>query len=180
MATEVRDKSRTLNLQQYLQGKIVKVISRKFDLSIRRTWECRFVEQIDSLVTLIGEFDRDIRHPDLGLIRQGTTSYEYFWLDRWYNSFRFHEPDGSFRNFYCNITLPPKFDNGVLDYVDLDIDVIVWPDFRMETLDWDEYELNAKNYSYPQSVRLGATKALTEVKRLITAREFPFSSADLY
>lgn len=163
-----------------MQSKTVNVISRKFDLSIRRTWRCRLIEQSGPLITLIGEFDRDIEHPDLGLIHRGTISHEYFWLDRWYNVFRFHEPDGKLRNFYCNINLPPKFENGVLDYVDLDIDVIVWPDFTAKTVDLDEFESNSVLYSYPESVRLEAFAALAEIKGIIATREFPFDPADFY
>ncbi|HEY2866232.1 MAG TPA: DUF402 domain-containing protein, partial [Pyrinomonadaceae bacterium] len=105
----------------------VLVISRSYDLTVRRSWKAQLTGSAPPLVELVGEFDRDVEHPDLGLIAQGTVSYEYYWLDRWYNVFRFNEPDGKFRNYYCNINMPPRFEDGVLDYVDLDIDVVVWP-----------------------------------------------------
>ena len=104
---------------------LIQINARKFDNKIHRSWKCKFIEQRDSLLIFAGEFDREITHNDLGIIRRGTVSYEYYWLDRFYNIFRFHEPEGSLRNFYCNVNVPPTFENGVLDYIDLDIDVLV-------------------------------------------------------
>src|SRR5215210_5537237 len=81
--------------------------SRKYDQSIRRSWQCRLLQQSGRLFVFEGVFDLDVQHDDLGIIRRGSVSYEYYWLDRWYNVFRFHEPEGQLRNYYCNINTPP-------------------------------------------------------------------------
>lgn len=152
----------------------VTINSRKFDLSISRSWTCRLLKQQDTLLEFIGEFDSEVRHPDLGLIKRGTVSHEFYWLDRYYNVFRFHEPDGSLRNFYCNINLPPTFSDNVLDYIDLDIDVLVWPAFDYEILDLDDFEENARVFNYPEEVRNKAMQTLDELIAAINTREFPF------
>ena len=36
-------------------------------------------------------FDEEIEHELLGTISSGTISTEYYWLDRWYNVFRFSD-----------------------------------------------------------------------------------------
>lgn len=152
----------------------IEINSRKFDGSIRRSWNCALQEANRELLVFVGEFESEVRHPQLGVIRPGTISYEYYWMDRWYNVFRFHEPDGEFRNFYCNLNMPPAFENGVLDYVDLDIDVLVWPDHRIEILDVDDYERNAATYGYPDEIRTKVKESLDEVLKLIEKRDFPF------
>lgn len=157
-----------------MQNERVTVNSRKYDLSIRRSWECQLIERNDPLLVLVGDFGHDVEHPDLGSIAKGTISYEYYWLDRWYNVFKFQEPDGDFRNFYCNINLPPTFENDVLDYVDLDIDVLVWPDGTTKTLDVDDFEVNATKFVYPEELRAKAFETLSELLELIAKREFPF------
>jgi protein associated with RNAse G/E len=154
----------------------VKVISRKYDLSIRRTWNCFLVTQNGNLIELVGEFDKEVTHPELGVIEAGTISREYFWSDRWHNVFRFERPSGQLRNFYCNINLLPKFNGTELDYIDLDIDLIVRPDGRVVTLDEDEFEQNAANFGYSPQVRENTFKALEELRKLIANREFPFDS----
>ena len=157
-----------------MRNQLIRVNSRKYDLMVRKSWTCRLVERSDRLLVLIGEFDSEVAHTGLGSIARGTVSKEFYWLDRWFNVFSFSEPDGSFRNFYCNITMPPKFENDVLDYVDLDIDVIVWPDGRVDTLDMDDFESNSIRFGYPDDVRENALDSLSELQRTIDAGEFPF------
>jgi len=128
------------------------------------------------LVVAVGTFDADVNHSDLGLITQGTRSYEYFWLNRWYNIFKFATADGQFRNYYCNICMPPQFSNDVLDYVDLDIDVVVNADFSHRILDREDFERNAELYDYPFEVRDRVEKSLEELLELIRVRDLPGAS----
>src|SRR4051812_5839930 len=132
----------------YRSDELITVISRKFDGTISRSWKCRFIEQQETLLTFVGEFDIDVEHAELGFIRRGTISYEYYWLDRWYNVFRFHEPNQQLRYYYCNINMPLRFEGGTLDYVDLDIDVLVSADLSYRILDLDDYEENARTFGY--------------------------------
>ncbi|HEX6124035.1 MAG TPA: DUF402 domain-containing protein [Pyrinomonadaceae bacterium] len=152
---------------------MITVNSRKYDGTIRRSWTCEIAEQSDSLLVLVGEFDDDVMHSHLGHIKKGTLSYEYYWLDRWYNVFRFHEPSGSLRNFYCNLNMPPEFSGGILDYVDLDIDILVWPDYDYVLLDHEEYERNAKVFGYPAEVDAKVEAGLKELLELIETRSLP-------
>lgn len=120
-------------------------------------------------------FDEEIEHDLLGNISAGTISTEYYWLDRWYNVFRFSEADGKLKNFYCNVNQPPSFDGRVLSYLDLDIDVLVAPDLTYKILDLDDFETNAQRYGYSDEVQANANHALTELTRLIETRAFPFN-----
>lgn len=153
---------------------IITINSRKFDGQIHRNWKCKFVEQKGNLLIFVGEFEKEVKHSHLGVIRRGTVSYEFYWLDGWFNVFRFHEPEGDLRNFYCNLNMPPKFENGVLDYVDLDIDILVWTDFRTEILDLEEFETNAKRFGYSEELKSRIHKTIAEILEMIARREFPF------
>ena len=126
----------------------ITINSRKFDGKIHRSWKCKLVERKDSLLVFVGEFEEEVSHPKLGLIRRGTVSYEYYWLDRWFNIFRFHEPDGRLRNFYCNINAPPEFDGTTLHFIDLDVDILVSPNMSFQVLDEDEFNVNALRFNY--------------------------------
>ncbi len=120
-------------------------------------------------------FDEEIEHELLGTIASGTISTEYYWLDRWYNVFRFSDSNHSVRNFYCNVNQPPSFDGRVLSYIDLDIDVLVAPDFTYKVLDVEDFEQNARRYGYPHQVQANARRALADLIELIEARAFPFN-----
>ncbi len=155
-------------------NKIATIRALKYDGEVRRTWKAELLEGTASLSTFVGKFEDAVVHPDLGLIEKGTLSYEYFWTDRWYNVFRFHEPDGSLRNWYCNIGKPPVIEEGVVSYVDLDIDVLVWPGDDPIVLDEDEFIINAARYAYSADVLLEVENAKRELLKRVASREFPF------
>lgn len=154
-----------------MSSQLFTVNSRKYDLSLRRSWTCELVRDDPGAIHLLGKFDDEVIHPELGIVRQGTISHETFFLDRWYNYFLFYEPTGAFRNFYFNICMPPSVGDGIVDYVDLDLDLIVWPDGRVVTLDVDEFEFNSVKYQYPEDVRLNALSALERLNSALTGQD---------
>jgi protein associated with RNAse G/E len=166
--------SETTEVAAPAPGRNVKVRALKFDGQLHREWQARFVAQAGSRIIVEGVFEEEIRHPQLGLIAPGTHSTEYYWTDRWYSVFRFQEPSGTLRNYYCNINLPAKFDGGLLTFVDLDIDLLVAPDFSRRVLDEDEFAANAARYLYPASVREMVPRALAELNEIIERRDDPF------
>ena len=155
----------------------VEVRSLRFDGSVKRVWRARLARREEDLIVLEGVFEEEVRHPLLGAIRAGTLSTEFFWTNRWYSVFRFREPDdGRLRNFYGNINTPPSLSGGILSFVDLDIDVLVRPDFAYTILDEDEFEQHAEQFKYPLEFRRRAFRALEELLELVGRREFPFDA----
>ena len=148
---------------------------RKYDGLEHRRWQARIAKIEGPLLVLDAVFEEEIEHDLLGTIARGTVSTEYYWLDRWYNVFRFSDNAGKLKNFYCNINQPPSFDGHVLSYIDLDIDVFVAPDLTYQVLDLDDFEANARTYAYPADVQANAHGALKELTKLIEARAFPFN-----
>lgn len=137
----------------------------KYDGRERRHWAAQVVEQVGPLIVLDAVFDEEIQHDLLGTIALGTVSKEYYWLDRWYNIFRFND------RFYCNVTKPPAFDGSTLTYVDLDIDVLVESDFSYKILDLEDFEAS----QYAAEVQHNARQALAELTSLVETRSFPFN-----
>ena len=151
------------------------VSALKYDGREHRRWPARIATTDGPLLVLDAVFDEEVQHDLLGTIASGTVSTEYYWLDRWYNVFRFSDSNQTLRNFYCNINQPPSFDGRLLSYIDLDIDVLVAPDLTYKILDVDDFEANARRYGYPDHVQAKARAALAELTRLIEARSFPFN-----
>lgn len=137
----------------------------KYDGREDRRWEARMAKQVGPLIVLDAVFDQEIEHDLLGKIAFGTISTEYYWLDRWYNAFRY---DG---RFYCNVTTPPVLNGSILSYIDLDIDVLVESDFSYKVLDLDDFEANR----YPRDVEQHARQALEELIGLVETKSFPFN-----
>lgn len=153
---------------------LIVVRSFKYDGAEHRRWHARLVSRNGSLIELDAQFEEEIRHAQLGTILPGTRSLEYYWLDHWYNVFRFMEPTGELLYYYCNVNVPPVFDHSGLSFIDLDMDILVAPDLSYRVLDEDEFEMNAARYNYPPEVRERAHRALDELVALIESRRFPF------
>ncbi len=156
-------------------GHSILVRTYKYDGSAHRSWNAKLTHQEGALLVLDATFADEINHDLLGTITGGTRSLEYYWLDRWYNVFRFSEPEGKLRNYYCNINVPPTFDGKILSYVDLDLDILVAPDFSYQLLDVEDFERNAETLKYSAAVHNNARRAVDELVGMIQAREFPFS-----
>jgi len=154
----------------------VEVRVYKYNGLLHRTWPAELLRQEGSLIVLDAKFADEVIHDLLGTIASGTHSLEYYWLDRWYNVFRFAEPDGTLRNYYCNVNVLPTFDGETLSYVDLDLDILVEPDLSYRILDVEDFERNAEDYGYSVEVRANARRAVDELVRMIETRAFPFNS----
>jgi protein associated with RNAse G/E len=155
---------------------LAKINARKYDGSIHRSWQAKLIEETSAYWLFEGVFDSQVRHSDLGIIEKGTISYEYYFKNAWFNVFRFHQPTGEFRNFYCNLNLPPTFENNILDYVDLDLDILVGKDFQIRLLDEKEFDDNSKKFLYGKETIEGVGRSLKIVLNLIESREFPFNT----
>ena len=157
--------------------KSVLVCAYKYNGALHRTWGAELIRREGSLIVLDAKFPEEVVHDLLGTIASGTQSFEYYWLDRWYNIFRFALPDGALRNYYCNVNVPAKFDGETLSYVDLDLDILVDPDFSYRVLDVEDFEANARIYGYTEEVKANARQALDELAKMIETRAFPFSDS---
>jgi protein associated with RNAse G/E len=158
-------------------GKTILVQAYKYDGLLHRVWPAQLLRQEDSLIVLDAKFPEEIVHDLLGTIASGTHSLEYYWLDRWYNVFRFAQPNGGeLRNYYCNVNVPPTFDGETLNYTDLDLDILVEPDLSYQILDVEDFDRNAKLYGYSDEMQSNAKRAVEELIELIATRQFPFDN----
>lgn len=156
----------------------IEVRTYKYDGSGHRSWRASILRREGSLLVLDARFETEVRHDVLGTINVGTLSTEFYWLDRWYNIFKFWNASGELINHYCNVNVPPTFEGQVLSYVDLDIDILVEPDFSYRVLDQEEFEQNALKYGYPDHVRKQAYQAVNEIVAMVETRAFPFTDRD--
>ena len=66
----------------------------------------------------------------------------FFIPETWYNIVALIDPDGI--RYYCNIASPPYDGQGVITYIDYDLDVIVHSGGDVRIVDRDEYDTIAK------------------------------------
>jgi uncharacterized protein len=114
----------------------------KLDLDGRETWRypAEVLRQDAGSITIEAFFNR----PDLMfygiLFGQGDRFVETYYRDRWYNVFEIHaREDDRLRGWYCNVTRPATITLETITYVDLALDLLVYPDGKQLVLDDDEF-----------------------------------------
>ena len=139
----------------------------KLNTHREETWHYRgrILENSSSSLLIEAFFN----HPDLPLhgitLRQNDRFIERYFQDRWYNIFEIHDrEDDHLKGWYCNITEPAEVKDGKISYVDLALDVLVYPDGGgYLVLDQDEFDA----LSLEQSTRENALNALDELISIV-------------
>ncbi len=111
---------------------------------------------------------------DMGLVRFefGDVWREHYWRDRWYSVKRVKSSAGELKGWYCDAARPAQMVNGVLESVDLELDLWVSADRAVITrLDEDELEWVASRDSLAAQA---AVDGIHELERLARRGEPPF------
>ena len=75
------------------------------------------------------------------LMRQHDLFLERYYQNRWYNIFEIHDrDDNQLKGWYCNVTQPAIFEGEEIRYIDLALDLLVYPTGEYLVLDEDEFE----------------------------------------
>ena len=117
----------------------------------------------EHLIVLEALFDRaDMPFMDV-VFKMGDRFVEYYYTDHWYNIFVIHDgAHGTVKGWYCNIGKPAAFEDGIVSYIDLALDLWVSTTGEQTVLDEDEFE----ELNLNEELRAGALNGLEELKRL--------------
>ena len=69
-----------------------------------------------------------------------------FYKDEWFNIIGQMKEKGLF--YYCNLASPYIIDDGLIKYIDYDLDLRVFPDGSFKVLDRNEYRFHKKKMNY--------------------------------
>ena len=114
-------------------------------------------------LVLQAEFTAEYFHFDRISFYKGDLFIETYYSDRWYNIYEIHDhKDDTLKGWYCNVSYPAEFTNGLVTFRDLALDLLVYPDGRQIVLDHDEFDA----LSLDESVRRQALNALAELENM--------------
>lgn len=141
----------------------------KLNLAGQETWRYigRVLERHADRIVLEAHFNRDDIPFHGILLRRGDRFVETFFSDRWYNVFEMHDcNDDRLKGWYCNIGRPAVIGEEAVSYIDLALDLLVYPDGRQLVLDEDEFSQLALSPEVDRQAR----QALEELQASFTAR----------
>ena len=78
-------------------------------------------------------------------------------------------------NYYVNIASPSIYEDGVIKYIDYDLDFKVDPSYNVKILDEFEYKKHKKIYNYSSDLDEVVKFNFNKVKKMIENKEFPFN-----
>ena len=93
-------------------------------------------------------------------LRRNDRGLERYYADRWYNIFEIHDRyDDRLKAWYCNVATPAEISPGKIAYVDLALDLLIYPNGDYLVLDEDEFE----ELGIDAQTRYNARQALREL-----------------
>ncbi|MEZ4235848.1 MAG: DUF402 domain-containing protein [Myxococcota bacterium] len=100
-----------------------------------------------------------------------------YWTDRPWNLHLSWHPDGRLHRWYVNVATPARWDDGVVRWVDLDVDVILGADGRIAVDDEDEFAANTLALGYDDALVAEVRRTTEAVRAAMAAREPPFDDS---
>lgn len=92
----------------------------------------------------------------------------------WFNAMLDFDAEGRPLQIYCNVALPYVADAQGIEWVDLDLDVVMAPGMAAALVDEDEFTANARAYRYPDCIIERARATASALLDLAGRRAFPF------
>jgi uncharacterized protein len=140
----------------------------KLDIRGQETWRYtgELLERGQEFVVVQASFNRqDLPFHGI-LLRQGDRFVETFYSDRWYNVFEIYDKDDDcLKGWYCNICRPAEMDHNSVSYIDLGLDLLVYPDGSQLILDEDEFEALDLDEETRQQARQGLQTLQEEFRK---------------
>lgn len=108
-------------------------VKRRLDGTVK-TFACRAVNLSRQRAVLLYTLPHPGRVADLAL-PAGTLTIAHYWRDRPYNVYHWIAPCGETLGYYFNLSGPVSISRGRVEWEDLEVDVLVTPDWRVRVLD---------------------------------------------
>ena len=146
----------------------------KYDQKPHYEQELDFVHREEGYIVLKGRKQRKlIHHSRKKEFTFNNVTYEYFFEDRWYTAALVLNEQNQAEYIYCNIALPAKITEATVEFIDLDVDVIM-ENQEIKVVDIDEFEENQIRYSYGDETIRKVLKTAQDLKEDIRYKRFPF------
>jgi uncharacterized protein len=157
----------------------IKVTSRKYDGTLRDWYEAYLYAETNESVLLFSLPGLQYWHARRqAWLESQDGVIEIFLKRKWYNVVHIGEQISNTNLMYINIALPATLQDGVLEWIDLDLDYRVHMDNSVERLDQDEFDENAQRMGYPADLVEQVYVACREVEAGLAQRAFPFDYED--
>jgi hypothetical protein len=141
------------------------------DTNNHETWQYQgeILEKSVNKIVIEAYFKRDDFEFNGIWLRRDDRFIETYFKERWYNIFEIHDRnDDHLKGWYCNISLPAEISESDIWYVDLALDLLVFPDGTQQVLDQDEFEA----LDIDENICQQALNGLKDLQQLFNSIDF--------
>lgn len=150
----------------------IKIQSYKHDGTLHRCWERNFlIEETDQYYITASSRTRVIEHDGRRWYSK-EPAIAFFSKHEWFNAIAMIKPEGII--FYVNLASPTLLADGMLRYIDYDVDYKLFPDGKIITLDEREHERHKRRYHYDDKLLKVLNLTSVDVLAMLKSRKFPF------
>lgn len=156
------------------KGDVVRIESRKHDGSLHRVWKKSVVLSPGEPLILANHDVEVVESDGQEWVSPGLAICQ-FHRNEWFHTILLFDEREKPCQYYTNIASPCRIENGVISYIDYDLDMIVDIDFRYRWVDQDEFEANRRKMDYPKDVVYEVERAVKRLEERVRRREAPFT-----
>ena len=154
-------------------GDVIKIHCYKHNGMIYKTWDKAIVLDITKEYIVLGNNNVLVTKKDGRSWHTKEPAIMFFYKNRWFNIIAQLKKNGLF--YYCNIASPYVIDNGVIKYIDYDLDLRVFPNGSFKILDRMEYKYHKKQMHYSNRLDFILKYELGNLIDMVRTREMPFN-----
>lgn len=155
-----------------IKNKWIKIQSYKHDGKLHRFWRRSYVLHEDDDWIIVASRRTQVVEGNGRKWYTKEPAVSFFSKKDWYNVIAMLKETGIV--FYTNIASPTLVDDGILKYIDYDLDVKRFNDGNVKFLDKNEYLRNIKNYEYSEELSRIIEYKQNQVVTMIKEQTFPF------
>lgn len=158
-------------------GKWIRVQSYKHDGSLHRTWDNLMVIDVTDDYIVTGSCASRVVECDGRIWYTKEPAVSIFFIKNWFNVIAMIR--GQDVCYYCNIASPSLECNHIVEYIDYDLDLKLFPDETIMELDRKEYLFHKEKYHYSNEIDKIVNHEFERVRKLMQNKDFPFQPEEM-
>ena len=155
------------------QGDKLQIHCYKHNGHLERVSDEAVVLEVNDEWIVCGNYKTKITEEDGRSYKTKEPAILFFYKKRWFNIIGQLKKYGLF--YYCNIATPYLIEDGIIKYIDYDLDLRVFPDGGFRVLDRNEYNYHRRIMHYPKELNIILKNELTALIEMKRKEEGPFA-----
>ena len=164
-------------LKQIKEGDKLFIHCYKHDGSVHRAWDQAVVLKMAKEYLICGNNRTKVMEKNGSVWKTTEPAIMFFFKNRWFNIIAQLKKDGIY--YYCNIATPFIIEEGVIKYIDYDLDLRVFPSGEKKVLDEMEYTYHRNEFEYSRDLDLSIKKGLEDLIRYFDSNDDLISKTNI-